>query len=181
MTQIKPDSQLHLKTTRTTKNQKILETAGSSSAETEQHVHLWVCHSLHHSLLLTCPHISISAIASRPLQASKSATLVASLSTTPGPQGSLLQQLFTSGFSWPCHCRRGLSNSTCTASCPRPKTKEPFTLDCNMFATVFCSFFPSLPFTTAWLVQSQQLNEREKLSFLPQSGMGEEVSHSAPA
>lgn len=79
------------------------------------------------------------------------------------------------------NCRRGLSNSTCTASCPRPKTKEPFTLDCNMFATVFCSFFPSLPFTTAWLVQSQQLNEREKLSFLPQSGMGEEVSHSAPA
>ena len=97
-----------------------------------------------------------------------------SLTLPPGPCRHLSLQLllqvsapplvlrvhFRSSFSLldslgVCQLQEGALKLHLHCSCPWTKTKELFTLDCNMFATVFCFFFPSLPFTTAWLVQSQ--------------------------
>lgn len=159
-----------------------LATVGAPSAETEQWMCLFICHSRHHSLMSHMPHISLSDIeglAPEGIWVRSSCCksqckvsvqfLVFSLFTA-------LVSFFMLNSLWPL--------PTVGALEPHPLLRQesfsPWAATClPPWVFPFSAFpFPSLLLAIACTVQSQNLSASERTVTLPPNGMGEGVLRS---
>lgn len=139
-----------------------LATVGAASAETEQWTCLCICHSLHHSLMLTRPTFHSPTLWAWPLKASEFAAPVVSLSAVPG-----LQPVHSFSI---IYVELSLAFANCggwevlTPHLPlRQESFAPWAATC--LPSLCCFSFPSLLFATACILQSQNLSSSERNYF----------------
>lgn len=147
------------------------KTVGAASAETEQWTCLCICHSLHHSLMLTRPTFHSPTLWAWPLKASEFAAPVVSLSAVPG-----LQPVHSFSIIY-------VELSLAFANCGGWEVLTPhLPLRQESFAPWAATCLPSLchPFSLQLHVSFKAKTwalARETIS-LSQNGMGEGVLHS---
>lgn len=141
-----------------------LATVGAASAETEQWTCLCICHSLHHSLMLTRPTFHSPTLWAWPLKASECVAPIASLSAVPGLQPvHSFSIIFMLNSLWPLPtvCVEG---EVLTPHLPlRQESFAPWAATC--LPSLCCFSFPSLLFATACILQSQNLSSSERNYF----------------